>query len=178
MDMFQEQQIEDYILEHNDYDLNRFITITFSRAYEKYKPIKQFDLTARWLTRLFSDCCGWFELVPELTENNRIHWHAQYRVKDWINYRRKLLPKVNRVGFISVSVSKSAQRVKEYLMKDVEVNKEVFEYPYLPITKENRKEVSKVILYRQAKARQKQEKEDQILDRLLKSDSDEPNESN
>lgn len=146
---------------------NRFITITFKERFELLPPDQQFSKTSRALARWFADCCDKFTLSPELTESGRIHYHCQFLVNDKIKFNRSMYL-LHRRGYIDISYSKDGQNVHQYVTKDTEHWKELIDYKYLPITKDN---WHKLKLYKNFKQLLKKA-EDTMLDKLLFDDEE------
>lgn len=127
-------------LDTNDCRLFRFITITFSKTLEKSTPQRQFQATAWNIYRRLYKCSKRFNIYPELTLQNRIHYHIIVLIDDYISFSKTFMPYINKLGFVNVKKVRDYEGVKKYCNKDTEDMQNILDIE-LPLTQDSKSDV-------------------------------------
>lgn len=89
------------------------------------KPHEQMKYTLNEYETVLNKCSDDWMIVPELTKENRIHYHGWLYVKDKIAYSKKLYPFFQTNGFSCLKPIKDFEnfiRWNHYCWKEVEQN--------------------------------------------------------
>lgn len=101
-------------------DAEYFITITFRPGLDilqgHYKPTAQLNETRREVCKLLRASCR-FMVIPEMTLQGRIHYHAIIKIVDYRKWQRQTLPTFNMWGRFDIQKIKSIDNVYRYLLK-------------------------------------------------------------
>lgn len=113
-------------------------TITFKRYLESETPKRQLQLTLPMVHRILSMTTT-YALIPELTENNRIHYHGMFTIRDLCKGRHKKLtiPALGQLGYIKIKLIDDWPKWLKYISKDYEENKDIFDVEDLLFTHKN-----------------------------------------
>lgn len=124
---FLNEDLEDFI----------FITCTYKEGSKGIKPEYQFETTIFPLYNKIRKCMSFFEIYPELTINNTIHYHIICKIKDKIKYHKSVLPALKYEGFVKAEKVKNIQNVMKYCKKDVESMEKILKRE-LPVTHDDK----------------------------------------
>lgn len=107
------------------------ITVTFRKPLENtYDYRGQFFVTASKLLRMMPLYCSTFELIPEFTENGRIHYHGKYKPKDSKNGLKLLQQLRQQCGFCKIEHTlKHADKWNDYMRKGLKDTQDLVLFP-------------------------------------------------
>lgn len=97
------------------------ITITFRKQLNiGLEPSTQYSNTIYYVSNILNNFSE-FHIVPEFTIMNRIHYHAIFKIKDKIKYRKNL-HKIQKLGMMVIKEVFSYDECIEYIFKDYKEN--------------------------------------------------------
>lgn len=115
-------------------DADYFITITFRPGVDilqgHYKPTAQLNETRREVCKLLKASCR-FMVIPEMTLQGRIHYHAIIKIEDKIKWHRQTMPAFNKWGRFDIQKIKNIDNVYRYLLKENVEYCEIFNKSYI-----------------------------------------------
>jgi len=104
------------------------LTITF-KMMKHIRPRTQLLFSVSDIQRQLRKCSK-FILIPELTLNSVIHYHALITIYDWIKWHKTVAPYLKICcGNILLKKVDDVEKVINYITKDVKQNERIFGIP-------------------------------------------------
>lgn len=97
------------------------------------------DPTSKWDTMIcrilkhFKRCMSYYAIVPEFSDQGRLHCHGWFIIKDKIKWVKSVLPLVKRSGFMKMNKMRSSKAF-EYMKKELEETQSILHDSLLPFT--------------------------------------------
>lgn len=111
-----------------------FLTITFhpknKMLFQMFKPTAQLNATRKEVVQALKASCL-FMVIPEMTLNGKIHYHAIIKIIDKIKWYKQTIYKLNSWGRIDLQPIKDMDNCYKYLLKENEQYCKVFDKNYI-----------------------------------------------
>lgn len=98
--------------EEIDYSLDYIQTFTWSVRPKQLRIWGGDSYESQWKCmvlqlQIIKRCCDKYVILPEISDDGRLHCHGWFNVSDKIKYFKQFLPTMRRYGFIDVRKMKS-----------------------------------------------------------------------
>lgn len=146
--------------------------------FYEYRKIGGNNYAKQWVLMIsvlkdLSRCSNCFCIVPEISDEGKIHCHGWFSLDDKLKWSKSVLGNIQRNGFMKINKLNTSIEKIDYYYKEIDDTKDVLSQNFYVLTHFTMKEVLKDIRMRMLQKKVKKElKTNWLIDRLFpESDS-------